>query len=295
MDSIELSEDGPDRIRITGVEGEPPPPTYKVSLNSFGGFRNEVTFVLTGLDIPAKAQLVRDQLSHLDGVELTWNLARTDHEDAPGEAEASALLRVTARAQDAALVGRAFSSAAVELALAGYPGFTLTAPPGEATPYAVYTAGYVPATAVSHMAVLPSGSLVDIAPTPPASAVTVAIGEPPPPLSYSDTRRAPLGLVAGARSGDKGGNCNVGVWVRGDAAWRWLANTLTVELFQSLLPETAPLKVTRHLLGNLRALNFVVEGLLGEGVAAGTRFDPQGKGVGEWLRSRHVDIPVELL
>ncbi|MET4926936.1 exopolyphosphatase, partial [Streptomyces sp. PSRA5] len=101
--------------------------------------------------------------------------------------------------------------------------------------------------------------------------------------------------VAGARSGDKGGDANVGVWARTDEAWRWLAHELTVDRFRQLLPETADLAVTRHVLPNLRALNFTVRGLLGEGVAAQARFDPQAKALGEWLRSRHADIPEALL
>ena len=295
FDTIQLSQEDTDRVRVNGVRGEAPPTTVKVCLNHLAGFRNDVTFILTGLDIAAKAELVEEQLSQVDGAQLTFDLWRTDHEDAATEAEASALLRVTARSFDKDRVGRAFSSAAVELALASYPGFTLTAPPGDASPYAVYEAGFVPQDAVQHMAVLPSGELREIPPTTAATALSVVIGEQPAPLSFGDTRRAPLGLVAGARSGDKGGTCNVGVWASTDPAWRWLAHALTVDLFRELLPEAAPLKVTRHVLGNLRALNFVVEGLLGEGVAANTRFDPQGKGVGEWLRSRHVDIPLELL
>ena len=85
------------------------------------------------------------------------------------------------------------------------------------------------------------------------------------------------------------------MWVRQEKAWRWLAHTLTVELFQELLPETQPLTVTRYVLPNLWAVNFVVEGLLGEGVASQARFDPQAKAVGEWLRSRYVDVPEVLL
>ena len=108
-------------------------------------------------------------------------------------------------------------------------------------------------------------------------------------------RRVPLGAVAGARSGDKGGDANVGVWVRDEAAWPWLAATLTPEKLRELLPEAAGLPVTRYLLPNLRAVNFVVEGLLGEGVAAAARFDPQAKAVGEWLRSRYIDVPEALL
>ncbi|MFE2311043.1 exopolyphosphatase, partial [Streptomyces sp. NPDC059411] len=109
------------------------------------------------------------------------------------------------------------------------------------------------------------------------------------------TTRAPLGALAGARSGDKGGDANVGVWVETDAAWSWLRDTLTVEAFRALLPETAPLEVTRHVLANLRALNFTITGVLGDGVASGHRFDPQAKALGEWLRARHLDIPVHLL
>jgi len=108
-------------------------------------------------------------------------------------------------------------------------------------------------------------------------------------------RRAPLGRIAGARSGDKGGDANVGVWVRTEDAWRWLVHTLTVERFRELLPETRPFEVERHVLPNLKALNFTVTGLLGAGVASQARFDPQAKALGEWLRSRHIGIPVDLL
>ncbi|MER5935529.1 hypothetical protein ABT123_35865, partial [Streptomyces sp. NPDC002054] len=111
----------------------------------------------------------------------------------------------------------------------------------------------------------------------------------------STSTRAPLGLVAGARSGDKGGDANLGVWTETDAAYTWLEATLTVEEFRRLLPETAGLTLTRHALPNLRALNFTVEGILGDGVAAAHRFDPQAKALGEWLRARHLDIPTHLI
>jgi hypothetical protein len=297
VDSISLEQDGPDRVRISGVRGEPPPPTLKVSLNSIGGFRNAATFVLTGLDIDAKAELVRRQLEAgltVKPAELEWTLARTDHPDADTEEAASALLRCVVRDADPANVGRPFSSAAVELALASYPGFTTTAPPSDGQVYGVFTAGYVDATAVPHVAVHADGSRTHIA----AATETKGL-EPvgpfalPEPLPFGPTRRVPLGTIAGARSGDKGGNANVGVWVRTGQQWQWLAHALTVEKLRELLPETAELTVTRHLLPNLRAVNFVIEGILGQGVAYQARFDPQAKGLGEWLRARHIDIPEE--
>ena len=299
MDTIELSDDGPDRVRISGVTGEPPPPTLKVSLNSIGGFRNAMTFVLTGLDIEAKADLVRRQLDSALSVkpaELEWTLARTDHADADTEEAASALLRCVVRDPDPANVGRQFSSAAVELALASYPGFTVTAPPGDGQVYGVYTPGYVDAAKVQHAAVHADGARVEIPCATDTLELQPADAPPlPEPLPAGTTQRAPLGRIAAARSGDKGGSANVGVWVRSDEQWRWLANTLTVELLKQLLPETADLPVTRHLLPNLRAVNFVIEEILGQGVAYQARFDPQAKGLGEWLRSRHVDIPAVLL
>ncbi len=161
VDTIELSDDGPDRVRISGVRGEPPPPTLKVSLNSIGGFRNEMTLVLTGLDIEAKAELVRRQLETsltVKPAELEWTLARTDHVDADTEEAASALLRCVVRDADPANVGRQFSSAAVELALASYPGFTSTSPPGDGQVYGVFTPGYVDAAEVPHVAVHADGT-----------------------------------------------------------------------------------------------------------------------------------------
>ncbi|MBF6329120.1 acyclic terpene utilization AtuA family protein [Nocardia transvalensis] len=299
LDTIRLGQEGPDRVLISGVAGEAPPPRLKVSLNTLGGFRNEMTFVLTGLDIDAKAQLARRQLETwlpTRPAELDWTLARLDHPDAETEEQASALLRCVVRDPDPNKVGRAFSNVAVELALASYPGFTLTSPPGNGSPYGVFTPGYVDADAVAQAAVLADGTRIEIAASPTTRELA-EVDEPalPEPLPHSATRRVPLGTIALARSGDKGGNANIGVWVRTDEQWRWLVHALTVGELRLLLPETAKLPITRHVLPNLRALNFIVEGLLGQGVAYQARFDPQAKGLGEWLRSRHVDIPVELL
>ncbi|MHB9860902.1 acyclic terpene utilization AtuA family protein [Streptomyces sp. YIM S03343] len=303
LDTVRLAQDGPDRVRIFGVRGEAPPPTLKVGLNRLGGFRGEVAFVLTGLDIEAKAALVREQMEDAltrgkaRPAEVRWELVRTDRPDAGTEETASALLRLVVRDPGEETVGRALSGAAVELALGSYPGFNVLAPPGKGAPYGVFDAVHVPQDAVEHTAVLHDGRRVAVSPAPVTRALQDA-AEPPLPEPFAPagpTRRAPLGLVAGARSGDKGGDANVGVWARSDAAWRWLVHELTVERFRELVPETAPLTVVRHVLPNLRALNFVVEGVLGAGVASRHRFDPQAKALGEWLRSRHLDIPEALL
>ncbi|GAA1879773.1 acyclic terpene utilization AtuA family protein [Asanoa iriomotensis] len=296
LDTAVLRQLGPDRVAITGVKGTPPPPTLKVGVANLGGFRNSMTFVLCGLAIEEKAALVRAQLEDEVGKEgLGFTLARTDHPDAVDTEAASALLHVHLKDQDPKRAGRAFSAAAVELALASYPGCTLTTPPGDAAPFGVFSADTMPQDGVNHTAVLPDGKRVTIRPpirtaeyhaTPQHQAKLKDLGK---------TTRISLGAILGARSGDKGGDANLGVWARTDSAADWLLGWLTVDRLKELLPETAPLTVERHELPNLRAVNFVIRGLLGAGVAASTRFDPQAKALGELFRARVAEVPAKLL
>jgi hypothetical protein len=293
VDTVTLTADGPDRVLVSGAKGTPPPPTLKVGTSRLGGWRNSVTFVLCGLSVDEKADLVREQMLAAVGKDgLEFRLARTDHPDSTNSETASALLHVLIKDRDPRRAGRAFSAAAVELTLASYPGCTLTAPPADAAPYGVFTASTAPQ--VDHVAVLPDGTRVTIAPPARTAAHAAPATDPggPPPRG---TRRVVLGTVVGARSGDKGADANLGVWARNDAGYAWLRAFLTVEKVKELLPETADLVVDRYELPNLRAVNFVLRGLLGAGgVAASTRFDPQAKALGEWLRSRIVDVPESL-
>jgi hypothetical protein len=307
FDTIRLDPDGPDRVRISGTRGSPPPETLKVALNYLGGYRNTMTMVLTGLDIEEKAARAETMLFGLLGGKDQFGAAdvrliRSDRPDAPTNEQATAQLRITVMDPDPAKVGRSFSGAMIELALAGYAGFHTTTPPTEASAYGVYWPTFVPATVVQHAVVLPDATRLAI-PQPHAGGTGPAPApapEPPPPPAPATalpgpTRRAPLGLICGARSGDKGQNANVGLWTRQPEAYDWLRGYLDVGRFRELLPEAAGLEVRRYELPNLQALNFVVAGLLGLGVAASTRPDPQAKGLGEYLRSRHADIPVALL
>ena len=151
LDSIVLSDAGPDRVRISGVRGSVPPKRLKVCVNELGGHRNSVELVLTGLDIEEKAAWVRAQLEpRLTATSVTWTLGSLPNSDADTEEGASTVLRCVVQDPKPEPVGRAFSGAVVELALASYPGFTMTAPPGNGTPYGVYRAEYVDRSAVTH-------------------------------------------------------------------------------------------------------------------------------------------------
>jgi hypothetical protein len=321
FDTVQVTQVGPDRVRLHGTRGEPAPDRLKVAINYLGGFRNSMSFVLTGLDAEAKAAMAEAALfERLGGRErfqtaVTRLVGRPAADPASAE-EAVAELRVTVKDPDPSKVGRAFSSAAIELALASYPGCYTTTPPGDATPYGVYWPTLVRADLVDQVVVLDNGQRLPVKPPPgvpdPAPPVpgaperegspTPGSGEPVVHSPLTDTSstpastvRAPLGRVFGARSGDKGGTANVGVWARDEAGYRFLEGYLTVERFRELLPEAGELVVHRYELPNLLALNFVVVGLLGEGVSSSTRIDPQAKGLGEWLRARVVELPAGLL
>ncbi|MET9242278.1 acyclic terpene utilization AtuA family protein [Nonomuraea sp. NPDC003709] len=378
FDTITLTDDGPDRVLISGVRGEPPPDTLKVAVNYLAGYRNTMTLVLTGLDVAAKARAAQDAL---------WaRVPRDSFDRVDVELTDSGLLRITVMDADERRAGRAFSSAVVETGLASYPGFYALTPPGNATPYGVYWPVLVPASEVHPRTFLDGNELPPTAPDTPGAGPATGSGDqglrppdatettseaatasaagdaaeaatphPAPALLSAPGRRdaaprgpaptnggqeaesatgndgqragsgrqglgpsgagqasvagpqaaeqasvvgaqvrVPLGWIAGARSGDKGGNANLGVWADTQERYDWLAAHLTPDTLQRLLPALAPHRVDRYELPNIKALNFVIHGLLGRGVAASPRMDPQAKALGEELRAKEVDIPPHL-
>ncbi|MCP5056295.1 MAG: DUF1446 domain-containing protein [bacterium] len=303
FDTIELEQVGPDRVRMHGIQGEPPPATLKVCLNRAGGFRNDMNVCLTGLDIEAKAKLVEEAFWEAcpygpeDYAQVTTRLVRTDKSDPETNEQAVALWRISAKDPDEKKVGRAFSNAMGELGLSTIPGFFgVGGGPAAGRPFGVYEPARIAAELVPQEVVIlgsESGEISSVVPRP-----DVRVEPTPGPEAArpeGETRRAPLGVVFGSRSGDKGGNANLGVFARSDEAWAWLDAFLTEERLRELLPEVAPLPIDRHRLASLRSINFVIHGLLEEGVAASTRQDGQAKSLGEWLRARVVDLPVALL
>ena len=309
FDTIRLAQAGADRVRLDSVRGEPPPPTLKVATNELGGFRSEINIALTGLDIEAKAALVHEAFwqacPHRPGdyAKVTERVARTDKRDPATNEEAAAVWRLTVFDHDEDRLGRTLSDAMNELALATIPGMFSPGSAARPRAFGIYRPATVAAGAVPQYVTFLDGerTVVDGVPAA-AGAVTIAPAAPVPPVApaaavvdWGPTVRAPLGRVVGTRSGDKGGNANLGVFARSPEAFAWLDGFLSTRRLGELLPEAAPLRVDRHRLGNIWSLNFVIHGLLGDGVAASDRQDPQAKSLGEWLRARVVEVPENLL
>jgi hypothetical protein len=303
FDTIKLTEESTNRVKVSEVKGQPPPPTTKVSMNYAGGLRQSFSLKLTGLDIEEKAALAERTIweslpSGRDTFEeVHVQLVRSDHQDPQSNEEAVAELRFVLKDHDETKFGRAISQKVTEMALASYPGFFggNFEPP---RPYGVFWPALISSDLVWQEVVMNDGTRTRVESTiPPISLTKFAYVRPSP--SYASpkgpTTRAPLGRVIGARSGDKGGNANLGVWTRTNEAYAWLHNFLDIETLRSLMPETKDLDIMPYSLPNIRAINFVIVGLLGEGVASSVRLDPQAKGLGEYLRAKVIDIPSVLL
>jgi len=301
FDTIHLEELEQDRVLISGTRGEPAPRELKVAMNYQGGFRNQVSIGLTGLDIEAKAELIERQFWHScpyspeEYETVVRKFLPTQKENPATNEEAVAVYKIIVKDPDERKVGRAFSNAGTEIGLCSIPGMFGTAGgPGPGQPFGIYWPALIDSQLVP-MEVVVDGKMTVVDNT--AGAPALQIEQPAialPAVPEGPTRSAPLGHLFGARSGDKGPNANLGIFARDLKSFSWLSQFLTIEQLKELMPEAAERDVDRYDLPNLLSLNFIFYGLLEEGVAASTRQDPQAKALGEYLRAKVVQIPEEL-
>ncbi len=301
FETIKLSQVAHNKVKVEGTKGLPPPKDLKVCINLIGGYRNSVTFVLTGLDIEDKAKLAENTFFQILGGkdqfdEVDVRLIKREGPDSATNEGASHELRILVKDRDEQKVGRRFSDAATQMALSSYPGFHLTTPPSSGNVFGVYWPALISSNLVHPEVILENGDRISIENSPgedlqAEDSATFTAEE----SSDEQTRKVPLGTIVGARSGDKGGNANVGFFTKSDKAFNWLASYLSIDRFKELLLEAKDLQVDRYVFPNLNSINFVVHSILGEGVASSLRPDPQAKSLGEYLRGRCVEIPISLL
>ena len=306
LDTAKLTDLGDDRVQIRGVRGSAPPATTKVAITAVGGWENSVLLALTGTDLDAKAALVEQSVHRyveaVDGIDaVAVDRIGQARPNADSQNAGTELLKIAVQGTKEA-AGRAFSSRIVELALSSYPGLYSLGPPQPGSAFGVYWPGLLDQAMLEHTAHHHDGTTEPIAPGNPKRARAKVTPEPEASLAQSvrtsstdELVIASLGEVVHARSGDKGGDANLGVWVHDRAAWEWLKSTLTVDELRRLLPETRELAISRYELPNLGAVNFLLRGLLGSGATSTLRLDSQAKALGEWLRSRSAEVPRSLV
>jgi hypothetical protein len=311
LDTVRLTQLAPDRVGIGPVTGSPPPPTTKVAVFASLGWEIALYLWVTAPDVDAKVQLLTEQIRGMlapgvDTLEVT-RLGPVPVDPAT-QWEATVAVRVMATAREREPLSFArFARGIYGLYLSSYPGFFHDGGAHRATdphPRIDYWPALLPAELADHRVVFASGESVGVAPVPSVPFDGQPAGsEPEPPRPMGPERRRALGDVVHARSGDKGGNSNVGVWLPAaladdDEAWEWLRRTLSTATLRELLPEAKDLPIVRHEFPHLRAVHVVLVGLLGTGGSSNLRVDQVGKAVGEYLRAKHLSIPdalVELL
>ena len=302
FDTLKIEQDSKDRVHVSGCRGSSPTQSHKVCINLAGGYRNGMEFILTGLDIEEKAKIITDALFHSVGGqdqfdEVSILLDRTDKEDPNSNEEAMASLRVSVKSKNADLVGRMFSAKMIELALANYPGFFTGGGVRSGGPVLVYWPALIDSKHIKET-VHVDGKKIEVLPTNQLGLEEIYYQKQPidvPPAPSDAPLRKPLGELFGARSGDKGGCANIGVWAKTENAFSFLNEYLTVETLKKLMPDVAEFDIDRYELPNILSLNFYIHGILQDGVSSNTRKDGQAKSLGEYLRSKYIDMPKSLI
>tara|TARA_Y100001001_G_scaffold47208_1_gene42786 strand:- start:1587 stop:3359 length:1773 start_codon:yes stop_codon:yes gene_type:complete len=302
FNTLKIKQIDEDQVKISGCKGSQPPSTHKVCVNLAGGYRNGMELILTGLDIEEKANTLTDALFDVLGGkeqfdEVIIDLIRQDKDDPHTHEEAMALLRIIVKSQDPKLVGRIFTAKVVELALANYPGWFSKDSIGSGTPFIVYWPTLINSKYVKELVHI-DDKVTEVLPT---NQLNLSDYELPnidmivPDFNEEATEEIYFGRLIGARSGDKGGCANLGVWVKSEKAYSFLYHFLTVEKLKELLSDLADYQIERFDFPNIKAVNFYIHGILGDGASSNTKVDALAKSLGEYLRAKKVSVPKELL
>ena len=302
FDTLSIEQEDTDRVYVSGCRGSTPPSTHTACINLAGGYRNGMDLVLTGLDIEEKAEAFTNALFNSVGGkdqfdEVSINLHRTDKENPNSNEEAMATLSLSVKSNNPDLVGRLFSAKIIELSLANYPGFFSGGGGKKPGPVIVYWPALVDSKHIKEYVHL-KGDTTEIIPTSQLNFEENFYQKNPieiAPALKGNTKEIPFGQLYGARSGDKGGCANMGVWAKTDKAFSFLYEFLTVEKLKELLPDLNKFDIDRYDLPNIKSLNFYIHGILEDGVSSNNRKDGQAKSLGEYLRAKFVEIPIEII
>ena len=304
-DSISVSQEAPDRVRITGAKGSVPSPTTKVNINSESGYRGAIWVFPTGLRMEEKVAVLKAEASRAAQdfaiEDLRVFVCGRPVQDPRDQWEATVAVQVAVAAPSKEAVSL-FLAEFASYWLGSIPGFYLELPriySNPPQPRIDYRAALVPQEELRHQVHLSNGLTVDIAPPPHSQVFT---GQPVVPVTpaarpgqYGPTARRPLGDVLFARVGDKGAHANLGVWVSDSAAYPWLASFLTVHELRRFLNLTEAVVVERYEQPLLNGVSFVLRNYFAPSGSANLDLDQIGKSLGEFLLARHADIPVSLI
>ena len=301
FETIELTDDGKDRVRVRGVQGSPATDSAKVTVNGMAGFQNSMTFHIVGMDIDKKAEILKQGFLKSVGGEKAFDkidiqLFKNNTDDLKSNEEGFSTMRISVVDQDSRKAGKFFTSKLIEMALCTVPGWCISNPPEPAKPRIVHFPALIDKSFLNQTIHIEEQviELPELKGGGSSHPTSKNADFQNPKINFTDTEIMRLGEVYAARSGDKGGNANVGIWGKTAESYSFLYENLTVEKIKELLPDTSPFEIIRYEFPNLFGLNFYIKGFLQEGVAASTKMDAQAKTLGEYLRFQKMKIPTHL-
>ena len=302
IDTLKIEQAAKDRVSITGTKGTPATTSAKVTVNCMGGFQNSMTLHIAGLDIDEKVAIFKQSFLEAVGGEkafdkLQFQYLKSHKIDPTHNEEAFAHLKINVVDKDPKKAGKMFTGAIVEMALCMIPGFCMSQSPSPASPRIVNFPALIDKKHLLQRVDIDGNKIEVKEVIPKGKTLTIKKSKPKYKHTFNTkkTKKIFLGRLFAARSGDKGGNANLGIWGKTPASYVFLKEFLTVKKLKELLPDTAAFKIVRYDFPNLLGLNFYLVGFLGDGVAATTKMDGQAKTLGEYLRAKIIEVPAELI
>lgn len=305
FDSIQTSDAGPDRVRVEGVKGSPPPPTLKVSVSFQNGYRAFGRLLISGPDTLAKARKLEEVFWSSVGGRENFEDARSQligwdgtHPSLTVSEPSEVILQLAVRDNDRAKIDNLFAPQVVPKVLGTIPGVTVLADQGR--PRSSDVVGYWPALMsrdAVHVQVQVGDKTATVA-MPMYSGDAAIVTDPPLDTTFTasgDTTRVPLAHLALGRSGDKGDTSNVGLIARSPAIYGWLSETITEEFVKERFADIAQGGVERFELPNLLSLNFLIHESLGGGGTMSLLADAQGKSYAQYLLAIEVEVDTALV
>jgi len=321
--SIQLNQEGEDRVRISGVTGRLPTDLLKVSVAYSDGYKASGTLIVSGPDARAKAEVFAEimwqklsaELSRAGFPQCRKTMTEFIGDDSthrglsPHSSAKEVLVRFGALADEKATL-QVFRKILPSLILSGPSGVAVTGGAPTISDVVSYWPALIPQDVAlgrvwvgevtqtkKDVAVLAQSEELNWPQTGGTSDISIAPqdGHSCTRIDLSKTKRLPLWSIAHARSGDKGDTANIGLIARSPECYAWLRENVSAELVKGWFATICQGKVNRYNVPNLWSLNFLLEESLDGGGTMSLCIDAQGKTLSQALLRCEMDIPLELI
>ncbi|KAF2494654.1 DUF1446-domain-containing protein [Lophium mytilinum] len=321
LKNISIKEIGKDRVFVSGTKGLPPPPTTKLAVFYKGGYQCEMLMAATGTpeSIGRKFEIheyqIRNRLrqtGQLDDFDiLEFQRIGVPETNPKSQIRGTTQVRIFAQSEKqmtlyGLLKAQMYNGMQHYSGAHGSMDFR-TALPKE---FLTYYPGVIEQARLQEgVHILDKKATADnfsvkkfdsghpSKTEPLAQRVSYEPTNPVDLSSFGETISKPLGDIVLARSGDKGANVNIGLFVHTDEEYDWLRSLLTSAKMKELIGDdwTPDYYLERVEFPNIKAVHFVVYGPLGRGISSTPLLDGLGKGFADYIRAKYVDIPARFL